>query len=409
MGIAGRAEEGRSRNLGECLSSPPSSRRGRAEPRMRIPALFGVVLCCALSVQASGDEECSAFPVLASSTCALSDNFPASDEPGPSPPAHSDHAASPSFATSSINATSSSTTSLPERTLSSSTPTVASGSVPELVSFAEWRARQAASQSPLHLVAHARRGHQRARQGQMNPLPGSVGVTDGDEFDVGSLFFSADVRHSDALPQRELDSDKFAARGDGDSSALSNAPPIVHPLPDTGTSLPSDPLPPLRSRTNYASFDCSALIHRSSPFTRSASAILSDSKDRYMLTPCSAEEKFVIIELCDEVEIDTLVLANYEFFSSTFKLFRVRVSANYAGGPAGSGWTDLGIFRASNVRGLQVRAMVSFVSLEYELNSGKRSFVPRTCRVFIAMFASTFSLTMEPSTTAPSVYFASTG
>ena len=43
-----------------------------------------------------------------------------------------------------------------------------------------------------------------------------------------------------------------------------------------------------------------------------------------MLNPCSAK-RFVVIELCEEIAIDGLALANYEFFSSMIKGFTVYV------------------------------------------------------------------------------------
>ena len=127
----------------------------------------------------------------------------------------------------------------------------------------------------------------------------------------------------------------------------------VHPVPNAGSGVADlDPLETLRDRTNYASADCSAALTRASKLTKSASAILNNKKDRYMLSPCASKEKYVIIELCDEIQIDTLVLANFEFFSSMFKQFRVRAGTAY---PESAGtWQDLGLYRATNSRGLQV-------------------------------------------------------
>lgn len=72
-----------------------------------------------------------------------------------------------------------------------------------------------------------------------------------------------------------------------------------------------------------------------------------------MLTPCAEKEKYVIVELCDEIQIDNIVLANLEFFSSMFKMFRVSGGTAY---PESAGtWNEIGTFRASNARGMQVR------------------------------------------------------
>lgn len=72
-----------------------------------------------------------------------------------------------------------------------------------------------------------------------------------------------------------------------------------------------------------------------------------------MLTPCNVRDKFVVVELCEEIAIDAVVLANWEFFSSMFKLVRARVSEVFPGVDAD--WRELGTFRAGNVRGPQVR------------------------------------------------------
>ncbi|KAI5806543.1 UNC-like C-terminal-domain-containing protein [Peziza echinospora] len=106
-----------------------------------------------------------------------------------------------------------------------------------------------------------------------------------------------------------------------------------------------------KERFNYASFDCAATVHKTNREVKGASAILSEHKDSYMLNECRAENKFVIVELCDDILVDTVVLANYEFFSSMFRTFRVSVSAKYP--VKASGWKELGVFEARNSREIQ--------------------------------------------------------
>ena len=106
-----------------------------------------------------------------------------------------------------------------------------------------------------------------------------------------------------------------------------------------------------KERTNYASFDCAANVLKSNPECKSSSSVLVENKDSYMLNTCSANNKFFIVELCDNILIDTVVLANYEFFSSMFRHFRVSVSDRY---PVKiEKWKDLGTFEARNVREVQ--------------------------------------------------------
>ncbi|MBW0497825.1 hypothetical protein O181_037540 [Austropuccinia psidii MF-1] len=148
------------------------------------------------------------------------------------------------------------------------------------------------------------------------------------------------------------------------SSSNHHSQVIYQPDPNTSTRNSNDPLIHLSSRTNYASFDCSASIHRVSKHTKSPSAILNEKKDKYMLTPClktssrnpnhESSTNFVIFELCDEIEIDHIVLANFEFFSSMFKLFKVSVSNSGLEGPGNAHWVNVGLFKTRNIRGLQV-------------------------------------------------------
>lgn len=130
-------------------------------------------------------------------------------------------------------------------------------------------------------------------------------------------------------------------------------PPDQASIPALGN--PTEELANLKQRWNFASLDCAAVVHRSNPGAKFTSSILSEKKDRYMLSPCptsSVDSQFVVVELCEEIKIDTIVLANFEFFSRMFKRFNVTVSRNLNGGE--DEWVDIGSFRARNVRGLQV-------------------------------------------------------
>ncbi len=107
-----------------------------------------------------------------------------------------------------------------------------------------------------------------------------------------------------------------------------------------------------KERFNYASFDCAATVLKSNPESKGSSSILVENKDSYMLNECSAANKFFIVELCDDILIDTIVLANFEFFSSIFRTFRISVSDRYP--VKMEKWKDLGTFEARNTREMQV-------------------------------------------------------
>ncbi|KAL8939645.1 MAG: hypothetical protein Q9216_003253 [Gyalolechia sp. 2 TL-2023] len=106
-----------------------------------------------------------------------------------------------------------------------------------------------------------------------------------------------------------------------------------------------------KERSNYASFDCAATVLKANPESKSATSVLVENKDSYMLNRCSAANSFFIVELCDDILVDTVVLANFEFFSSIFRTFRVSVSDRY---PVKlDKWRELGTFEAKNNRGIQ--------------------------------------------------------
>ncbi|KAB2576931.1 Sad1/UNC-like protein [Lasiodiplodia theobromae] len=106
-----------------------------------------------------------------------------------------------------------------------------------------------------------------------------------------------------------------------------------------------------KERFNYASFDCAATVLKTNSQCKSSSSLLVENKDSYMLNECGAENKFVIVELCDDILVDTVVLANFEFFSSMFRTFRVSVSDRY---PVKlERWKELGTFEARNSRDIQ--------------------------------------------------------
>ncbi|QIW98599.1 hypothetical protein AMS68_004117 [Peltaster fructicola] len=130
-----------------------------------------------------------------------------------------------------------------------------------------------------------------------------------------------------------------------DDTEVSQASPASQAL------RPRDAGKTCKERTNYASFDCAATILKSNKECKSASSVLVENKDSYMLNKCSASNKYIIVELCNDILVDTVVLANYEFFSSIFRTFRVSVSDRY---PAkAEKWKDLGTFVARNTREVQ--------------------------------------------------------
>ena len=108
---------------------------------------------------------------------------------------------------------------------------------------------------------------------------------------------------------------------------------------------------PKKERFNHASFDCAASVILTNPEAKGASNILKANKDQYMLNTCNAASKFVVVELCNDILVDTVQMANYEYFSGVFRNVTVEVSAKYP--PGKEGWQELGAFRARHSRETQ--------------------------------------------------------
>ncbi|KAF1813289.1 hypothetical protein P152DRAFT_395150, partial [Eremomyces bilateralis CBS 781.70] len=106
-----------------------------------------------------------------------------------------------------------------------------------------------------------------------------------------------------------------------------------------------------KERFNYASFDCAATVVKTNAECRSSSAVLVENKDSYLLNECAAANKYLIVELCEDILVDTVVLANFEFFSSMVRAFRVSVSDRYP--VKMDRWKELATFEARNSREIQ--------------------------------------------------------
>ncbi|XP_052138338.1 SUN domain-containing protein 4 [Oryza glaberrima] len=97
---------------------------------------------------------------------------------------------------------------------------------------------------------------------------------------------------------------------------------------------------------NYASAAKGAKVLEFNKEAKGASNILDKDKDKYLRNPCSAEGKFVIIELSEETLVDTIAIANFEHYSSNLKEFEMLSSLNY---PTDS-WETLGRFTVANAK-----------------------------------------------------------
>jgi hypothetical protein len=166
-------------------------------------------------------------------------------------------------------------------------------------------------------------------------------------------------------------------------------PDVIYGIPDTSipSSLsPSSSLPPssplsqllnVRDKFNYASMDCGANVLSVNREAKDATSILVHSKDRYMLNPCGVSKRFVVLELCEEIGIQIIGLANYEFFSSMLKGFQVFGTNRYP--PLQ--WSPLGNFTAQNARRLQYFVLpepmwFKYIRIQFDTHYGDEYYCP---------------------------------
>jgi len=135
-----------------------------------------------------------------------------------------------------------------------------------------------------------------------------------------------------------------------------------------------------KERFSYSSFDGGATILKNSKGAKNAKAILVENKDSYMLLECGTDNKFVIVELSEDILVDTVVLANFEFFSSMIRHFRVGVSDRWP--VKMDKWKDLGTFEARNSRDIQAfliehpQIWAKYIRIEFLSHYGNEFYCP---------------------------------
>lgn len=252
-----------------------------------------------------------------------------------------------------ILASSSSTTTNPSQPeASSATAGEGEGDSPldkaNFLSFEEWKRQNLAKagQSADHVGGRAgiAEAEQRRRPGHINNAFDSLGEDTEIDIDFGGFV-------GPGVPSQAISSQKTATNG---GSPNTSRPPGEEKQPEEVQrphSRGKDAGKTCKERSNYASFDCAATVLKTNPECKGSNSVLVENKDSYMLNECSAKNKFFIVELCDDILIDTIVLANFEFFSSMFRTFRVSVSDRY---PVKlDKWRELGSFEARNSREVQ--------------------------------------------------------
>ncbi|OAL02739.1 hypothetical protein IQ06DRAFT_292062 [Phaeosphaeriaceae sp. SRC1lsM3a] len=212
------------------------------------------------------------------------------------------------------------------------------------LSFEEWKKKNLAKvgQSPENVgQGRAAPSNQAARRRPVN-----VNALDslGEEAEIELDFSGFGPPPSDERVASNDANDRTSAENDQTTDVDKKAAPSAWALSkDAGKTC--------KERFNYASFDCAATVLKTNKQAKSATSVLVENKDSYMLNECSADNKFLIVELCNDILVDTVVLANYEFFSSMFRHFRISVSDRYP--VKMERWKTLGTFEARNSRDMQ--------------------------------------------------------
>lgn len=113
----------------------------------------------------------------------------------------------------------------------------------------------------------------------------------------------------------------------------------------------------VQDRLNVAAYDAGAKLISASKGLKKAKDILNGDSDRYLMYECKLPgEKFVIIQLSEDMVVDTVVTANLEHYSSGVKDFRVFGATEY---PTAS-WTLLGTLRAEDNNSPQAFKVLPF-------------------------------------------------
>ncbi|KXH59964.1 hypothetical protein CSAL01_08642 [Colletotrichum salicis] len=241
------------------------------------------------------------------------------------------------------------------------------------MSFEEWKEMmlRKAGQDPSELKARktVERATEHDRAARSSGLD-SLGIDDGEidlNFDVVSEKISNIASAPQAIPTDVATSDQ-------------QQEPVLYDDGRTQYYRSKDAGKTCKERFSYSSFDAGATVLKTNKGAKNAKAILVENKDSYMLLECSAGNKFVIVELSDDILVDTVVLANFEFFSSMVRHFRISVSDRYP--VKGDKWKDLGTFEAKNSRDIQPFLVqnpliwAKYVRIEFLTHYGNEFYCP---------------------------------
>jgi hypothetical protein len=238
------------------------------------------------------------------------------------------------------------------------------------MSFEDWKEEmlKRTGQDPQEL--RSRRGPEPLKPGDRR-LPDDTGTAWGDEEEI-ALDFGEYAQPQANSQGRGNDEPVGTPEGHARDPAIAYDQDKKHRSKDAGKTC--------KERFSYSSFDAGATILKTGSGTKNPKALLVENKDSYMLLECGRENKFVIVELSDDILLDTVVIANFEFFSSMIRHFRVSVSDRYP--VKVDKWTELGTFEARNSRDIQAflvenpQIWARYVRIEFLTHYGNEYYCP---------------------------------
>ncbi|KAK1831708.1 UNC-like C-terminal-domain-containing protein [Podospora conica] len=249
-------------------------------------------------------------------------------------------------------------------------PDFASGS---FMSFEEWKEMmlRKSGQDPAKIKDRKPHEHKGERDSAGVDMEGDSIGEEGEIIDFDALARKVSELASSQSPEASVKS--------GEAAELKEE----HVLQDDGMTQyyrSKDAGKTCKERFSFSSFDAGATVLKTSPGAKNSKAILVENKDTYMLLECNTKNKFVIVELSDDVLVDTVVLANFEFFSSMIRKFRVSVSDRY---PVKlDKWVELGTFEARNSRDIQPfliqhpQIYTKYIRIEFLTHYGNEYYCP---------------------------------
>lgn len=97
-----------------------------------------------------------------------------------------------------------------------------------------------------------------------------------------------------------------------------------------GIALPWErPNVPLKDRFNYLASDAGAKVVAKAPEMKSVRDVLTEDRDKYMTCERVVKKKWITLSLIEDILLDTIVLANFEYYSSSVRKFQVLGSQSY--------------------------------------------------------------------------------